>query len=115
MKSPRCSLSVSGQLREAMNYRHAFHAGNFADLLKHAVLTAVLESLMTRSAPLTVIDTHAGAGLYDLGGEEARQTGEGAAGVGRLMASELRPAAFDALCRAVEGVNDGGRLRLYPG
>ncbi|HZL01102.1 MAG TPA: 23S rRNA (adenine(2030)-N(6))-methyltransferase RlmJ, partial [Caulobacteraceae bacterium] len=60
-----------------MNYRHAFHAGNFADLIKHAVLTHLLDALTAGLGALTVIDTHAGAGIYDLAGEEARRTGEG--------------------------------------
>ena len=62
-----------------MNYRHLFHAGNFADLLKHAVLLALLAEMTGEGAPLTVIDTHAGAGLYDLAGEQARRTDEGSA------------------------------------
>jgi 23S rRNA (adenine2030-N6)-methyltransferase len=83
-----------------MNYRHHFHAGNFADLLKHAGLLAVLEAMTGPSAPLTVIDTHAGAGLYDLSGEMARKSGEGEAGIG--------------LAR-VRAANGGGVLRFYPG
>ncbi|HEV7158980.1 MAG TPA: 23S rRNA (adenine(2030)-N(6))-methyltransferase RlmJ, partial [Caulobacteraceae bacterium] len=57
-----------------MNYRHAFHAGNFADLLKHAVLIAVLDLMMRDRAPLSVIDSHAGAGIYDLQSDAARRT-----------------------------------------
>jgi 23S rRNA (adenine2030-N6)-methyltransferase len=98
-----------------MNYRHAFHAGNFADLVKHAVLTRLLGDLAIGAAPLTVIDTHAGAGLYDLSAREARRTGEGDAGVGRLMADERAPAAFDALKAAVRRVNAPGQSRYYPG
>ena len=64
-----------------MNYRHAFHAGNFADLLKHAALTLCLDALAARSGAMTLVDTHAGAGVYDLGGEEARKSGEAVAGV----------------------------------
>ena len=67
-----------------MNYRHAFHAGNFADLVKHATLTRLLEALMADPAPLAIVDTHAGAGGYDLDGELARRTGEAAQGVFRL-------------------------------
>ncbi len=63
-----------------MNYRHAFHAGNFADLAKHAILTRLLRELTSASGPLTAIDTHAGAGLYDLADEASRRTGEGEAG-----------------------------------
>jgi 23S rRNA (adenine2030-N6)-methyltransferase len=98
-----------------LNYRHVYHAGNFADLLKHAVLTALLERMTHGgAAPLTVIDTHAGAGVYDLGSDAALKTGEAAAGIGLLMADEAAPAAFDALKAAVRRVNEG-RDRYYPG
>ena len=98
-----------------MNYRHAFHAGNFADLAKHAILTGLLRDLAARPAPLTVIDTHAGAGLYDLAAEASRRTGEGEAGVVRLMADAAAPAAFDDLKAAVRRVNAPGEGRYYPG
>jgi 23S rRNA (adenine2030-N6)-methyltransferase len=96
-----------------MNYRHIFHAGNFADLFKHAVLIELLGA-MTRGPALTVIDTHAGAGLYDLSAEAARKTGEGAAGVARLMA-ETAPSVFDGLKTAVRRANAGDAVRHYPG
>jgi 23S rRNA (adenine2030-N6)-methyltransferase len=98
-----------------MNYRHAFHAGNFADLAKHAILTRLLRDLTTRPVPLTVIDTHAGAGLYDLADQQSRRTGEGEAGVGRLMADSAAPEAFDDLKAAVRRVNGRGEGRYYPG
>lgn len=69
-----------------MNYSHAFHAGNFADVVKHAVLVRILVHLAKKPTPFRVIDTHAGAGLYDLGGDEATRTGEWREGVGRLGA-----------------------------
>ena len=69
-----------------MNYSHAFHAGNFADVVKHAVLVRILVHLAKKPTPFRVIDTHAGAGLYDLGGDEATRTGEWRDGVGRLGA-----------------------------
>lgn len=94
-----------------MNYRHAFHAGNFADLVKHA---ALLELLARLDRPLSVIDTHAGRGLYDLAGEEARKSGEAEAGVVRLMAADAPP-AFDGLKAAVRQLNSGAALRRYPG
>jgi len=71
-----------------LNYRHVYHAGNFADLLKHAVLTALLEAMTGSAVPFTVIDTHAGAGVYDLGSDPALKTGEAAAGIGVLMADD---------------------------
>jgi 23S rRNA (adenine2030-N6)-methyltransferase len=97
-----------------MNYRHAFHAGNFADLVKHAILTRLLRDL-TLAGPLTVIDTHAGAGLHDLRAEAARRTGEGEAGAARLMADAAAPAAFDDLKAAIRRANAPGEWRWYPG
>ena len=67
-----------------MNYRHAFHAGNFADVVKHTILSRILAYLMRKDAPFRVIDTHAGAGLYDLRGDEAGRTGEWQEGIARL-------------------------------
>ncbi len=67
-----------------MNYRHAFHAGNFADGMKHALLVRILAYLQRKETPLRVIDTHAGIGLYDLAGDEAGRTGEWGEGIGRL-------------------------------
>jgi 23S rRNA (adenine2030-N6)-methyltransferase len=98
-----------------MNYRHVYHAGNFADLLKHAVLKELLRAVTGSRPPVTVIDTHAGAGLYDLDGDEARRTGESAAGIGRLMAARDAPAVFNDLKAVVASTNRPGELRLYPG
>lgn len=69
-----------------MNYRHAFHAGNFADVVKHVVLTRILSHLLKKDAAFRTIDTHAGIGRYDLAAEEAERTGEWREGVGRLDA-----------------------------
>ncbi len=98
-----------------MNYRHAYHAGNFADLLKHAVLTALLRSPRPKGTSLTVIDTHAGAGVYDLSGPLSRRTGESDAGIGRLMLASDAPRAFDDLKAAVRRANPAGGVRFYPG
>jgi len=98
-----------------VNYRHAFHAGNFADLVKHATLTRLLEALMSDPAPLTIVDTHAGAGGYDLEGELARRTGEAAQGVFRLMQADDAPAVFNPLRAAVRKGNPEGGVRFYPG
>ena len=98
-----------------MNYRHAYHAGNFADLVKHACLTAALARLMSQGGPLEVIDTHAGAGLYDIEGEAATKSGEAAQGVVRLMADKAAPAQFERLKSVIGKINAGGRLKLYPG
>ena len=98
-----------------MNYRHAFHAGNFADLQKHAILIALLAALTAEETPLSVVDTHAGAGAYDLGGDMARRSGEAAAGIGKLLAAKDAPAAFAPLIAAVKALNGGGEGPLYPG
>jgi 23S rRNA (adenine2030-N6)-methyltransferase len=83
--------------------------------MKHAILLQVLSRLRSE-APLTVVDTHAGAGLYDLYGAAAAMSGEAALGVGRLMADSTAPQAFGPLKAAVESVNAGGAaLRTYPG
>jgi 23S rRNA (adenine2030-N6)-methyltransferase len=70
-----------------MNYRHGFHAGNFADILKHVILMRMLAHLALKPAPFRVLDTHAGSGLYDLFGEEAARTGEWRNGIGRMGAA----------------------------
>lgn len=97
-----------------MNYRHAFHAGNFADLVKHALLLELLDR-SSKGPPLTVIDTHAGRGLYDLQGVEAKKSGEAEAGIVRLMAAKDPPPAFEPLRRAVRQLNGGDAMRRYPG
>ncbi len=98
-----------------MSYRHAFHAGNFADLVKHACLALLLRELATGDEPLTMLETHAGAGRYDLAGSEAERTGEAATGVAALMAATDAPAAFAPLIAAVRQFNPAGGLVVYPG
>jgi 23S rRNA (adenine2030-N6)-methyltransferase len=101
-----------------MNYRHAFHAGSFADVVKHAVLVRILLHLRAKPAAFRVIDTHAGAGLYDLAGEEARRSGEWRYGIGRLVSASIgeRGRALVApYLDAVAACNDAGRLAVYPG
>jgi len=96
-----------------MNYRHAFHAGNFADLVKHAALTTLIADMTRDKAALQILDTHAGAGLYDLAGPMSQRSGEAQAGVVRLMASGT-PTGFAALKAQVRALNRGG-LTAYPG
>lgn len=100
-----------------MNYRHSFHAGNSADVVKHALLIALVRALQLKEGALTLIDTHAGCGLYDLHGEEAGRTGEAAGGVVRAFA-DPNPLLTDYRA-AVEAVNGGADIsagpRLYPG
>lgn len=101
-----------------MNYRHAFHAGNFADVFKHAVLCRILNYLRTKPAAFRVIDTHAGGGFYDLAGSEASRGGEWQNGIARLMAAELAPTVAALLApylEVVNALNERGRLRTYPG
>jgi 23S rRNA (adenine2030-N6)-methyltransferase len=101
-----------------MNYRHAFHAGNFADVVKHAALARILVHLRDKERGFRVIDTHAGAGLYDLASDEASRTGEWREGIGRLMGARLSPdlrALVAPYLDAVAASNGGGELRRYPG
>lgn len=102
-----------------MNYRHIYHAGNFADVLKHAVLALVIEHLKLKDAPFRVIDTHAGTGLYDLSSEEAQKTGEWWDGIGRIFPA-APPAEIAAILApyldVIRAENDGGeRIVRYPG
>ena len=95
-----------------MKYRHAFHAGNFADVMKHAALVATLQRLTEKDRPLFLLDTHAGSGRYALA-----PGGESDAGIGRLLVAGALP-AHPALARylaLVRGLNPGGRLAAYPG
>ena len=104
-----------------MNYRHAFHAGNFADVHKHAVLARVLTYLRQKPAAFRVIDSHAGSGRYDLLGDEATRSGEWRDGIGRIWhrpPSQELSAARALLAPYVEAVaacNAGPNLRTYPG
>lgn len=95
-----------------MKYRHAFHAGNFADVMKHAALVATLLRLTEKDRPLFLLDTHAGSGRYALA-----PGGESDAGIARLLVAGALP-AHPALARylaLVRGLNPGGRLAVYPG
>src|SRR6202521_165070 len=101
-----------------MNYRHAFHAGSFADVFKHAILTRVLVHLRAKTAPFRVIDIHAGAGLYDLTSEESGRTGEWHDGIRRVFDAVLPVAAGELLApylAVVRSFNPDGALRHYPG
>jgi 23S rRNA (adenine2030-N6)-methyltransferase len=99
-----------------MNYRHAFHAGNVGDVLKHVVLVALLDRLLAKPAPLLFMDTHAGRGRYDLESTEAARGGEWQDGIGRLWnCGETAPeiARYLELVRSANG--SGSRLQSYPG
>lgn len=99
------------------SYRHAFHAGNHADVLKHTVLIATVQYLTQKEAALTVLDTHGGAGLYRLDGDYASKSGEAEEGVQRLAAvkeAELAPVLQDYM-QMVRSFNQGNAIRNYPG
>jgi 23S rRNA (adenine2030-N6)-methyltransferase len=101
-----------------MNYRHAYHAGNFADVIKHATLALIIEHLKLKPAPFRVIDTHAGIGVYDLASEPALKTGEWREGIGRVMEATFSPPAAVVLAPYLDVVwrlNAGGALGRYPG
>ncbi len=99
-----------------MNYRHAYHAGNFADVLKHAVLCWVVRYLQQKEAPLHLIDTHAGAGVYDLAGIAAGKTGEAREGIQRLAARVDVPAPLAPYLEVIRETNgQGGEIKSYPG
>lgn len=101
-----------------MNYRHAFHAGNFADVIKHIVLVRILSYLQDKPAAFRVIDTHAGAGLYDLTGSEATRSGEWLTGIARVMQARFSEAAQPLVgpyLDIVRAFNPPGQLQAYPG
>ena len=101
-----------------MNYRHVFHAGNFADVVKHLILVRIVDYLKRKPSAFRVIDTHAGVGLYDLAGDEAGRTSEWIDGVGRLFERGMpEPAATLAApyLEAIRARNGEGELRFYPG
>lgn len=98
-----------------MNYRHAFHAGNPADVMKHAVLALILDRLGAKPTPFCVIDTHAGIGRYDLASEPARKTLEFQDGIGRLFGAPPPHPALAPYLDAVSALNPDGVLRWYPG
>ena len=101
-----------------MNYRHIYHAGNFADVLKHAVLARLIVYMQQKDKAFRVLDTHAGIGLYDLSSDEAQKTGEWADGIGRLLNAELSDTAERLLSPyldQIRALNPDGGLRRYPG
>ena len=99
-----------------MNYRHAYHAGNFADVFKHAALILLLEHLLKKDSAFQVIDTHAGGGFYDLDAVEAEKTAEFQGGIGRLPVEGPLPAGLAELRDLVARCNPAWpSLRHYPG
>jgi len=101
-----------------MNYRHAFHAGGFADVIKHIVLVRILTYLHDKPAAFRVIDTHAGAGIYDLTGDEAQRSGEWLTGIARVMQARFSEAAAPLVAPyldIVRAFNPRAELKAYPG
>src|SRR6266436_5852937 len=101
-----------------MNYRHAFHAGGFADVIKHVVLVRILTYLQDKPAAFRVIDSHAGAGLYDLTGDEASRGGEWLTGIARIMQARFSEATLPLVAPyldIVRAFNPGRDLKAYPG
>ncbi len=98
-----------------MHYRHSFHAGNFADVFKHVVLCGLLQSLNRKDTPWSYLDTHAGAGRYELGAGDAERTGEWRDGIGRLWALDSAPEPLAEYLRVVRAANTGAEVNAYPG
>ena len=98
-----------------MNYRHSYHAGNFADVVKHAIQWACLSYLQQKEKPFWLLDTHAGLGMYDLTGEQAQKTGEWQQGIAKVLAAAECPSAISGYFAAVRQLNTDQTLRWYPG
>lgn len=100
-----------------MNYRHAYHAGNFADVVKHIVLVRVIEYLKRKDKAFRIVDTHAGSGIYDLSGPQAQKTGEWREGIGQLLAKWPGGESVALLQPYLEAVGAGGgaAIETYPG
>jgi len=101
-----------------MNYRHAYHAGNLGDVLKHIAVARIVRYLQKKPAAIRIIDTHAGIGLYDLTGDEAMRTGEAERGVSRILAADPPADVAELIApwrEIVEAENPDGTLRRYPG
>lgn len=98
-----------------MNYRHAFHAGNHADVLKHIVLSRIIALLARKEAPFVCLDSHAGLGLYDLQGDQASRTGEWLDGIRRLWEEKDLPESLADYLGVIQALNVDDQLRYYPG
>ena len=98
-----------------MNYRHAFHAGNHADVFKHVTLARLIALITRKDTPFAYLDSHAGVGLYDLRGDQASRTGEWLEGIGRVWQAQSVPALLDDYLGVLRAMNPDGELRHYPG
>ena len=97
------------------SYRHVFHAGNHADVLKHTVLLQLLDYLNQKETAYTVVDTHAGAGVYTLDGEFAAKSQESDSGIAKLWDRKDLPAAVAHYVKLIKSMNPSGKMRFYPG
>ena len=98
-----------------LSYRHAFHAGNFADVLKHSVLTLVLDYMTRKDKAFSYLDSHSGAGMYQLTEQYAQKTGEYKAGIAKLIEATDTPEALSLYINMIKLMNQGDELKLYPG
>lgn len=98
-----------------LSYRHAFHAGNFADVLKHSVLTLVLEYMTRKDKGFYYIDSHSGAGMYSLNDDYAQKTGEYKDGIAKIIAADDIPKALEPYIELIKSLNDHSELNYYPG
>ena len=114
------SHKSSNESSDRVNYRHLYHAGNFADIVKHIILTRVIVYMQRKEAAFRVLDTHAGTGVYDLSSEEAQKTGEHHKGIAKLLesigsANNEQKALIEPYLKVVEGLNQSGEISAYPG
>ena len=98
-----------------LSYRHGFHAGNHADVLKHIVLTLILDYLKQKNKPYWFIDTHAGAGKYSLESDFSNKTSEHLDGIGKIFHDEKKPLALSKYIEIIRHLNGGDQLKQYPG
>lgn len=98
-----------------LSYRHSYHAGNHADVLKHLTEVAILDYLLQKEKPLCYHDTHAGAGLYSLTGEQAQKTAEFEAGIGKLWGYQASSPLLQKYLQLIAALNSDGELQFYPG
>ncbi|MFL7866224.1 23S rRNA (adenine(2030)-N(6))-methyltransferase RlmJ [Vibrio cincinnatiensis] len=98
-----------------LSYRHSFHAGNHADILKHIVQSLILNALQQKDKPFVYHDTHSGVGRYDLTHEWSEKTGEYKQGIARIWQQNVTPYAIESYLAAIKALNNGDTLRYYPG
>ena len=98
-----------------MNYRHIYHAGNFADVFKHIILVTLINALRRKDSPFCFIDTHAGIGKYDLTSEAAQRSKEFEGGIQKILAEKNPPTGVSDYLQCIHAVNPNASLRFYPG